>query len=221
MSAIPRRVTRSRTRRSGLKSAITPVTFRPFRTGKANVPWRPAWVASEARGDASPVTSSIDPGRPVAHTRPRSPAPRLNVSSRLPASKAARSLSGRCQECSRRNTFASLSTLQNSPVTQAWVSQMPCSTWGAASDQLAALASGRVTANCTLRRRSAVRRWVMSVTKATKATRGPEREVAETEISIGNSRPSRWRPLSSRVRPMSLPSPVSMKRVSPRRCASR
>ena len=117
--------------------------------------------------------------------------------------------------------MASWSTAQNSATAQPSVSQTPCSTWGAASAQVAALASGLVTANCTARKRSAMRRRLMSVTKATNSTGDPLRDVGETEISTGNSWPFRCRAQNSTCCPRILASPVSMNRLNPRWWSSR
>src|SRR5207248_2564152 len=59
MSAITRGMAWSSDRRSWLKRAMTPVTFRPLVTAKANLACRPARLAAQARGHP-PLTDVVD-----------------------------------------------------------------------------------------------------------------------------------------------------------------
>ena len=94
----------STSRGSAVKNSIAPSRPLALRMGKQKAACRPARRAASARGKlSSAVTSGIQAGSPVCHTRPGRPSPGAKAVRRHTASKSEASIPSACHVSAQRS----------------------------------------------------------------------------------------------------------------------
>ena len=158
---------------------MTPSTSPRRRMGKPNAACSPSRAARGARGKfLSCTTSGIQMDCAAAQTRPGRPTPRVNVSSRLAASKSGKLADGAVQISTQRSASTSRSSIQSAPCSQPSDVQIASRIFGAAWANVAASTRARAATCSAVSRRLAEPPTVADPSRAIAALRSNYRHTA-------------------------------------------